>query len=61
VVDYNFDGYKDFSVSHIDDGMGTYTIYDVFLYSPKGNGFVAVLPRCGDMFNNILVNKKFAQ
>jgi hypothetical protein len=58
VEDYNFDGYKDFSISHLDDGMGTYSIYQVYLYSPKSERFVTLTPACGDEFINLRLVKK---
>jgi hypothetical protein len=58
LADYNFDGYKDFSVFHIDDGMGTYTVHYIFVYSPKANTFVELIPKCGHMFANLVRNKK---
>ena len=33
VEDYNFDGHKDFAISHVDDGMGTYETSQVYIYS----------------------------
>ncbi|CAN7690755.1 hypothetical protein LJR289_005508 [Pseudoduganella sp. LjRoot289] len=57
VEDYNFDGHKDFSVSHLDDGMGTYQIYQVYLYSLKEKKFLPLTPKCGDEFINLVVNK----
>ena len=58
VADYNFDGYQDFSASHTDDGMGTYTLFHIFVYEPKTNNFVALRPKCGDEFINVVVNPK---
>lgn len=58
VEDYNFDGHKDFSVSHIDDGMGTYEIYQVYLYSDKEKKFVLLAPPCGDEFINLVLDKR---
>lgn len=58
IDDYNFDGFKDFSISHIDDGQGTYSIYRIFVYSKKNKTFVEIQPKCGDEFINIKVNKK---
>jgi hypothetical protein len=58
VDDYNFDGHPDFAISHIDDGMGTYTIYQIYIYSPKENKFVLLSPKCGDEFVNMVVSKK---
>lgn len=31
VEDYNFDGHEDFAISHRDDGMGTYRMYQVYV------------------------------
>lgn len=56
--DYDFDGHKDFSVSHVDDGMGTYEIYQVYLYSSKENKFVLLAPPCGEEFINLVVEKR---
>lgn len=58
VADYNFDGYKDFAAWHIDDGMGTYSIFRIFVYVPKANDFVEITPQCGDEFINIVLNVK---
>ncbi len=57
VEDFNFDGYKDFSISHIDDGMGTYEISLLYVYAPKRRAFLPLAPRCGDEFINLKVNK----
>ena len=56
--DYNFDGKKDFSIWHMDDGMGTYTIHRVFLFSPSKKTFIEVFPDCGDEFINLKVDPK---
>jgi hypothetical protein len=56
--DYNFDGYPDFSVWHIDEGMGTYTIHRTFIYAPKEQSFYEVAPKCGDEFINLKVDRK---
>jgi hypothetical protein len=56
--DYNFDGNADFSISHLDDGMGTYTIFQIFVYSRKDKKFEVLRPECGDEFINIVVSKK---
>jgi len=57
INDYNFDGFKDFSISHIDDGQGTYSIYRIFVYSKKTKTFFEIQPKCGDEFINIKLNK----
>lgn len=57
VEDYNFDGHPDFAISHVDDGMGTYQIYQVYVYSTKENKFVPLVPQCGDEFINLVVSK----
>ncbi|MFC0228909.1 XAC2610-related protein [Serratia aquatilis] len=58
VGDFNFDGKKDFSIVHIDDGMGVYYIYRFFLFSVKLNDFIEIYPSCGDEFINIRIDKK---
>lgn len=58
VNDYNFDGHPDFAISHIDDGMGTYTIYQRYIYSPKENKFNLLPPKCGDEFINVVMSRK---
>ena len=63
IEDYNFDGYKDFAVYRLDDGMGVYTIYQIFIYNPV-NGLFKELkmplnfsPKC-DEFCDVQINKK---
>jgi hypothetical protein len=56
--DYNFDGHLDFSISHVDDGMGTYAIYQIYVYSVEDRAFHLLLPKCGDEFINVSVSKK---
>lgn len=58
VDDYNFDGYQDFSISSIDEGMGTYRIYRIFIYSASRHEFVEIRPACGDDFINVRLTKK---
>jgi hypothetical protein len=58
VDDFNFDGHPDFVISHTDDGMGTYTISQIYSYSAKEKKFVALTPKCGDEFINVVVSKK---
>ena len=66
VEDYNFDGFSDFSCSHVDDGMGVYRIYQIFIYNPKTNLFDKLeipsgcYPEC-ELFCDITVNKKKKQ
>lgn len=57
VEDYNFDGYKDFSASFLDDGMGIYTVYLVFIYLPLERKFISFSPTCGDEFINLTTLK----
>lgn len=57
IDDYNFDGHKDIAVSHIDDGMGVFMVYRVFLYSTQMQDFEEVTPGCGDQFLNLQVDK----
>jgi hypothetical protein len=58
VGDYNFDGFQDFSVWYVDDGMGTYSIHRVFVYIPKNSSFNELKSACGDEFLNLKVNKE---
>mgnify|MGYP006192817231 CR=1 FL=1 len=58
IGDFNFDGMKDFSVWQIDDGMGTYHYYRVFIYQAKTGTFEELQPDCGDGFVNLRVDKK---
>lgn len=61
IDDYNFDGHKDIAVSHIDDGMGVFMVYRVFLYSSQIQDFEEITPDCGDQFLNLhLDNEKKA-
>ncbi|HHE5700239.1 TPA: hypothetical protein ACPEY2_004191 [Citrobacter amalonaticus] len=53
--DYNRDGYKDFSIWHLDEGMGTYKIYRLFVFSPADNKFKEIKPTCGDDFVNVRI------
>lgn len=57
VGSYDFSGRLGFSVWHVDDGMGTYTIHRVFTFAPSTNRFVERLPRCGDEFINLKLDK----
>lgn len=62
INDYNFDGYTDFASFHTDDGMGVYTIYQIFIYNPKTKKFDSLKfpsnynPKC-DMFCDVKINK----
>ena len=58
VDDYNFDGHKDFSVSHVDDGKGTYDLYDIYVYAPKTGKFERLAPTCGEDFINVRLDRK---
>lgn len=53
--DYNRDGYKDFSIWHLDEGMGTYKIYRLFIFSPADEKFKEIKPTCGNDFVNVRV------
>ncbi|MBX9900579.1 MAG: hypothetical protein K2Y28_07330 [Burkholderiaceae bacterium] len=57
IDDYNFDGFKDFSVRHLDDGKGTYTIHRIFIYAPGKGKFNEIFPACSDEFINVRLNK----
>lgn len=56
--DFNFDGAKDFAIWQLDDGMGTYDYYRVFVYQAKTGVFKELQPDCGDGFVNLRVDKK---
>lgn len=62
INDYNFDGYTDFASFHTDDGMGVYTIYQIFIFNPKTKNFDLLKfpsnynPKC-DMFCDVKVDK----
>lgn len=62
INDYNFDGYTDFASFHTDDGMGVYTIYQIFVFNPKTKQFDLLKfptnynPKC-DMFCDVKVDK----
>jgi hypothetical protein len=62
-VDVNDDEFSDrlgFAVWHVDDGMGTYSIYRLFTFSRSTNKFIERSPAslCGDEFINLRVDKK---
>lgn len=57
VGDYDFDGCKDLSINYIDEGMGTYLISRLFIYDKIKKDFFEVLPKCGDQFINLKINK----
>lgn len=52
-IDYDFDGYVDLSLAHVDDGMDAYAIYDIWLYAPRPHRLVQHVPNCGDASINI--------
>ena len=56
--DFNFDGAQDFAIWQLDDGMGTYNYYRVFIYQAKTGMFEELQPDCGDGFVNLRVDKK---
>lgn len=56
--DFNFDDAQDFAIWQLDDGMGTYDYYRVFVYQPKTGAFKELQPDCGDGFVNLRVDKK---
>ncbi|MDD1140165.1 hypothetical protein M5G22_21600 [Pseudomonas sp. TNT2022 ID233] len=57
VDDFNFDGVKDFAIWQLDDGMGTYHYYRVFIYQARTGTFEELQPDCGDGFVNLRVDK----
>lgn len=52
---YNRDGYKDFSIWYLDEGMGTYKIYRLFVFSPADKKFKEIKHICGDNFVNVRI------
>ncbi|WP_157977872.1 hypothetical protein [Paraburkholderia kururiensis] len=60
IDDYDFSGHLGFAVWHVDDGLGVYSIYRIFTFSPLSNKFVEryPAPRCGDEFINLKIDKK---
>lgn len=62
INDYNFDSYTDFASYHTDDGMGVYSIYQIFIFNPKTQQFDLLEfpthfnPKC-DMFCDVKVDK----
>jgi len=56
--DFNFDGAKDFAIWQLDDGMGTYGYYRVFVYQAETGTCEELQPDCGDGFVNLRVDKK---
>jgi len=56
--DFNFDGAKDFAIWQLDDGMGTYDYYRVFIYQVKTGTFEELQTDCGDGFVNLRVDRK---
>jgi len=58
INDFNFDGVKDFAVSQIDDGMGTFDYYRIFIYHQKSSTFEELQPDCGDGFVNLRIESK---
>lgn len=53
--DYNRNGYKDFGIWHLDEGVGTYKIYRLFIFSPADKKFKEIKPTCGDDFVNVRI------
>ncbi|WP_405119434.1 hypothetical protein [Pseudomonas leptonychotis] len=51
--DFNFDGYSDLAAWHIDDGMGNFSVFRVFIFSPTTTNFTEYFPACGDQFLNL--------
>lgn len=62
ISDYNFDGFTDFASFHTDDGMGVYTIYEIFIFNQKTKQFDRLNfpsgfnPKC-DMFCDVKIDK----
>lgn len=58
VESYDFSGRLGFSVSHLDEGKGTYYVYRIFTFSSIKNDFIERNPSCGDGFIDLRVDKK---
>jgi len=56
IKDFNFDDHPDMSVSHLDDGMGVFTVFRVFIYSPANKDFYEIFPDCGEQFLNLRID-----
>ncbi|WP_414704597.1 XAC2610-related protein [Pseudomonas sp. P42] len=54
----HFDGAQDFAIWQLDDGMGTYDYYRVFVYQTRTGMFEELQPDCGDGFVNLRVDSK---
>ncbi len=57
--DYNRDNYKDFSVWHVDEGMGKFKIYRLFIFSQTENKFNEIKSTCGDDFIDVRINGEY--
>ena len=63
IEDYDYDGNQDFAYYHLDDGMGVYTIHQLFIYNSVNKQFNKLKiptdynPKC-DEFCDIQLNKK---
>lgn len=57
VEDFNFDGYKDFSIWYFDEGMGKYTVHRVFIFNKNLSTFAEAIPHCGEEFLNLKIDK----
>lgn len=60
INDYDFSGHLGFAVWHVDDGMGSSSIYRVFTFSPTKMQFIEQGPTslCGDEFINLTVDMR---
>ncbi|MEE1948730.1 hypothetical protein V0R48_07085 [Pseudomonas alcaligenes] len=56
IKDFNFDDHLDMSISHLDDGMGVFTVSRVFIYSPAKKDFYEIFPNCGEQFLNLRID-----
>ena len=58
IDDFNFDGRKDFSIWHTDEGMGTYKIFRIFIFTDKNHDFNEIHSPCGDDYIDVRVDKQ---
>ncbi len=53
----NQDAFPDLEVWHTDEGMGTYTIHYLFVYSIACHAFVQLTPKHTDVFMNLRLGR----
>lgn len=58
IDDFNFDGKKDFSIWHNDEGMGSYKIFRIFIFTDKNHDFNEIHPACSDNYIDVRIDKQ---